>query len=62
MGYDLQTVFHITFLIDIQAKSLPIYCILQMAIQKNLEEENIARLELCNIPLNKKKLATQRTR
>ena len=39
---------------DIQTKSLPIYRELQKAIQKYLEDGNIAGLELCNKPWNGK--------
>lgn len=54
MGYDPQIVFHTTSLTDIRAKSLPIYRELRKAIQKNLEEGNIAGLELCDKSWNGK--------
>lgn len=54
MGYDPQTVFHITSLTDIRAKSLLIYRELQKAIRKHLEGGNIAGLELCDKSWNGK--------
>lgn len=54
MSDDPQTVFHITFLADMRANSLPIYCKLQKAIQKCLDEGNIAGLELYDKPWNGK--------
>lgn len=54
IGYDPQTVFHLISLADIRSKSLPIYRELQKAIQKHLEERNIAGLELCDKPWNGK--------
>lgn len=43
-----------TSLADIQTNSLAIYCELCKAIQKHLEEGNIAGLELCDKPWNEK--------
>lgn len=54
MSYDPQTVFYITSFANMQTNCLPIYCELQKAIQKYLEEGNIAGLELCDKPWNGK--------
>ncbi len=54
MSYNPQTVFHITFLVNIQAKSLPIYHKLQKTIQKHLKKGNIAGLGLYNKSWNRK--------
>lgn len=46
IGYNLQTVFYIIFLANMQVKRLPIYYKFQKTIQKTLEKETITRLKL----------------